>query len=169
MKTTGKYLSKRHQTDKGMHILRFMADGVTVRSCNTHDIDMQEVLLSLPQPAQPMIVNASNGLLAFGDLHHFMDDHKLRQYHITRDNFAEKADRSQKFTGANFQRAARLHQLPILTMQRAATVNQLALQKQWQGENLVKGERTLTEPRCQWFCDECNCVDLQDYWLAHCK
>ena len=54
-------------------------------------------------------------------------------------------------------------------MQRAATVIRLALQKRWQGENLVKGGRTPTEPRSQWFCEECKCVDSQEHWLAHCK
>ena len=78
-------------TDKGMHILRFMAAGGTVRSCNTLDIDMQDVVSSLLQPGQPMIVNASNGLLVLGNLHQLMDDHKLRQYQITRDDYAEKA------------------------------------------------------------------------------
>ena len=79
-------------TDKGMHILRFMAEGGTVRSCcNTLDIDIQEVLLSLLQPGQPMIVNASSGQLVLGNLHQLMDDHKLRQYQITRDDYAEKA------------------------------------------------------------------------------
>jgi hypothetical protein len=120
---------KRQMTDKGMHILRFMADGGTVRSCNTLDIDMQEVLLSLLQPGQPMIANASNGLLVLGNLHQLMDDHKLRQYQLTRDDYAEKAGRRRKFTGANFWLASRLHQLPKLTMQRAATVIRLALQK----------------------------------------
>jgi hypothetical protein len=120
MKTTGQYLSKRHQTkkgkrnaltammdgwvpasaqigwtpvlkgtlcpwkqqmaDKGMHKIRFMADGGTVRSCNTLEIDMQDVLLSLLQPGQPMIVNASNGLLILGNLQQLMEDHKLRHY-----------------------------------------------------------------------------------------
>ena len=98
-----------------------------------------------------------------------MDDHKLRQYQITRDDYAEKAGRRGKYTGANFRLASRLHHLPKLTMQRAATVIRLALQKRWQGETLVKGGRTPTEPRRQWFCEECNCVDSQEHWLAHCK
>ena len=67
---------KRKMTDKGMHILRFVADGGTVRSCNTLDIDMQEVLLSLLQPDQLMIVNASNGSIILGNLHQLMGDHK---------------------------------------------------------------------------------------------
>ena len=138
-----------------------MAEGGTVRSCSTLDIDMQEVLLSLLQPGQPMIVNASNGLLVLGNLHQLMDDHNLRQY--------QKAGRRRKYTGANFRLASRLHHLPKLTMQRAATVIRLALQKQWQGENPMKGGRTPTEPRCQWFCKECNCVDLKEHWLAYCK
>ena len=50
-------------------------------------------------------------------------------------------------------------------MQRAATVIRLALQKRWQGENLVKGGRTPTEPRSQWYCDVCDCVDSQEHWL----
>ena len=97
-----------------------MAEGGMVRSCNTFDIDMQEVLLSLLQPGQLMIVNASNGLLVLENLHQLMGDHKLRQYQITRDDYVEKAGRRRKFTGANFRLASRLHHLPKLTMQRAA-------------------------------------------------
>ena len=54
-------------------------------------------------------------------------------------------------------------------MQRAATVIRLALQKQWQGENLVKGGRTPTKPHSQWFCDVCDCVALQEHWLTQCR
>jgi hypothetical protein len=68
-----------------------MADGGTVRRCNTLDIDMQEVLLSLLQPGQPMIAYASNGLLVLGNLHQLMDDHKLRQYQLTRYDYAGKS------------------------------------------------------------------------------
>ena len=50
-------------TDKGMHIVRHMADGGTIRSCNTLEIDMQDVLMQLLQPGQPMLIQADNGTL----------------------------------------------------------------------------------------------------------
>jgi hypothetical protein len=98
-----------------------------------------------------------------------MDDNSQRQYQTTRDNYAEKAGRRHQYTDENFRLASMLYQLPKLTMQRAATVIRLALQKRWQGENLVKGGRAPTEPRSQWFCDFCDCVDSQEHWLTQCR
>jgi hypothetical protein len=152
-----------------MHIVRHMADGGIIRSCNTLEMDMQDVLMQQLQPGQPMLMQADQGTLVLGNLHQIIDDHRQRQYQITRDNYVEKAGRRRKYTDANFRLASKLHQLPKLTMQRAATVIRLALQKRWQGKNLVKGGRTPTEPRSQWFCDVCDCVDSQEHWLTECR
>ena len=94
-------ISPWKMTDKGMHIVRHMADGGTIRSCNTLEIDMQDVLMQLLQP----------GTLVLGNLHQIMDDHRQQQYQTTRDNYAEKAGRRRKFTDANFRLASKLHQL----------------------------------------------------------
>ena len=160
---------KRQITDKGMHIARYMADGGTIQACETLEVDMQDVLISLMLPGQPMIYNVAKHALILGNLHQAMEDHKLRRYQTERDDFAEKAGRRRKFGGANFRLAAKLHQLCRLSMQRAATVIRLVLLKRWQGENLIKGGRTPTEPRSQWYCDECNCVDTQEHWLSVCS
>jgi hypothetical protein len=125
--------------------------------------------MHLLQSGQPMLMHADKGTLVLRNLHQIRDDHRQRQYQITKDNNAEKAGRRRKYTDANFRLASKLHQLPKLTMQRAATVIRLALQKRWQGENLVKGGRTPTEPRSQWFCDVCDCVDSQEHWLTQCR
>jgi hypothetical protein len=73
-------------TDKGMHIVRHMADGGTIGSCNTLEIDMQDVLMNLLQPGQPMLMNANKDTLVLCNLHQIVDDHRPRQYQITRDN-----------------------------------------------------------------------------------
>ena len=93
---------KKQMTDKGMHIVRHMADGSTIRSCNTLEMDMQDVLMQLLQPGQPMLIQADKGTLILGNLHQIMDNHRQRQYQITRDNYAEKAGRRRKYTDANF-------------------------------------------------------------------
>jgi hypothetical protein len=103
--------------DKGMHIVRHMADGGTIRSCNTLEIDMQDVLMNRLQPGQPMPINANKDTLVLCNLHQIMDDHRPRQYQIT-----EKAGCRHMYTDANFRLASKLHQLPKFMMQRAATI-----------------------------------------------
>jgi hypothetical protein len=65
-------------TDKGMHMVRHMANGGIIRSCNTLKIDMQDVLMQLLQPGQPMLMQADKGALVLGILHQIMDDHRQR-------------------------------------------------------------------------------------------
>ena len=82
---------------------------------------MQEVNMSLLEPGQPMIVNASKGTLVFVN-------QILREDQLLRQNFSEKAGRSR-----DFRIAAKLLHLPKLPMQRTATVIRPGLPKKRQG------------------------------------